>query len=552
MIISNTSLRFRLQAAALLLAAVCFSALAADEVPLEGEAYRLADQAYHELAAGHTDAASAAVVKALQLLPDSRQLGLLLLDIQQHKGDLDAARQQADALLARLPNDSSVLAQCGYLAQRQQRHQAAMEYFYAALSQPGLNAEQQRNVRLAWANSALTTKQYQVVLDSLAGYANEQDATVQLLLAYAHVGLNNSAQAHAAAQLAAAGNGSDSQHEAARQLLEQTKPVVPSDLDLAYAALRDKNDRAALEMFQRAFAAKPGTAAQYSDAAYAAKRLGNNATAIFLFKKALETNAQLPTDKRVFDSQLEFGYHREIEGMSRTFGAVVNAAYQSNGFGPQNNINVMQGGLEAYWQPENAGYQNGKIFQVFARDYQTLYDKSGGMTGSRTQQGSVGARYKPIGDMNVVLTAERLYRIGDLATTDWLLRVGYSTGEGTDIKPYNRDWTTWQFYTEGAYFNTAARYIQSMETRYGHSWRMDSIDSHLVMTPHMALLGNFDSRATPQTAVGIGPGISLRYWFREDSYHAPSSWFDLTAQYLVELTNTRREQGLMLNTILWF
>lgn len=550
MTILNTGLHFRLRVAALLLAAAAFPALAADDVPLEDEAYRLADQAYRELAAGHTDAANAAVIKALQLRPDSLQLGLLLLDIQQRGGNLDVARQQADALLARFPGNPQVLVQRGYLAQRQLRHQAAMEDFYAALSQTGLNAEQQRNVRLAWADSALATKQYQVVLDSLATYAGEQDASVQLRRAYAYVGLNEHEQAHAAAQLAQA--GSASQLEAAHQLLEQTKPVVPDDLDLAYAALRDKNDRTALEAFQRAFAAKPGTAAQFSDAAYAAKRLGDNAAAIALFKKALDANAALPADKQVFDAQLEFGYRREIEGMSRTFGAVANASYQSNGFGPQNNINVMQGGVEAYWQPENIGYQNGKIFQMFARSYETLYDKNGGVTGSRTAQGSVGARYKPIGDMNVVLTAERLLRIGNLATTDWLLRVGYSTGDGTDIKTYNRDWTTWQFYTEGAYFNTAARYIQSMETRYGHSWRMDNVDSRLVMTPHLALLGNFDSRATPQTAVGIGPGISLRYWFREDAYHAPPSWFDLTAQYLVELTNTRREQGLVLNAILWF
>lgn len=541
-----------LRIAILLLSVIPFGVSAEENAPLDGEAFRLTDQAYRELAAGNTDAANAALNKALQLRPDSLQLGLLLLDIQQRKGDLNAAQQQADDLLAHFPNNPQILIQRGYLAQRQQRHQAAMEDFYAVLNQQGLNAEQQHNVRLAWADSALATKQYQVALDALAPYAGEQEASVQLRRAYAYVGLNNQEQAHTAAQLAEAGSGSDSQHEAARQLLEQTRPVVLSDLDQAYAALRDKNDQAALDAFQRAFAAKPGTAAQYSDAAYAAKRLGDNATAISMIQQALDANAQLPEGQKAFDAQLEFGYRREIEGMSRTFGAVVNASYQSNGFGPQNNINVMQGGLEAYWQPEKIGYQNGKIFQMFARGYETLYDRNGGATGSQTQQGSVGARYKPVGDMNVVLTAERLFRIGDLATTDWLLRVGYSTGDGTDIKPYDSDWSTWQFYTEGAYFKTADRYIQSMETRYGHSWRLDGIDSRLVMTPHLALLGNFDNRATPQTAVGIGPGVSFRYWFREDAYHAPSSWAELNLQYMKELTNTRREQGLMLNAILWY
>ncbi|HZW25081.1 MAG TPA: tetratricopeptide repeat protein [Gallionella sp.] len=544
-------MRFRLQAAALLLSGVSFCAQAEDGAPLEGDAYRLADEAYRELALGHVEAAGSAAAKALQLRPDSKQLGLLLLDIQVRQGDLETARQQADALLARFPNDPQVLVQRGYLAQRQQRHQAAMEDFYAALGQPGLDAAQERNVRLAWADSALATKQYRVAIDALAPYAVERDAAVQLSRAYAYAGQGDREQAHAAAQLAA-GSGSDSQHEAARRLLEQTKPAVLSDLDLAYAALRDKNDRDALTAFQRAFADQPGTVAQYSDAGYAAKRLGDNAAAISLFEKALDANAQLPPGERVFDAQLEFGYRREIQEMSRTFGAVANVSYQSNGFAPQNNINAMQGGLEVYWQPEEGGYRNGKIFQVFARGYETLYDKNGGATGSATAQGSIGARYKPIGDMNVVLTAEKLFRVGNLASDDLLLRAGYSTGDGSDIRPYQKDWSVWQFYTEGAYFAQAGRYIQSLDTRYGHSWRMDAMDRRLVMSPHLALIGNFDSRAAQQTALGVGPGVSLRYWFRESTYQAPASWFELTAQYLAELTQTGREQGLILNAILWY
>ncbi|MFZ2523750.1 MAG: hypothetical protein A3K04_10775 [Gallionellales bacterium RBG_16_56_9] len=550
MTILLTGLRFHLWAAAMLLATTSFSALAADDVPLEGAAYGLADQAYRELAAGHTGTAHAAAAEALQLRPDSRQLGLLLLDILVRKNDLDAARQQADALLARFPNDPQVLAQRGYLAQRQQRHQAAMDDFYAALSQTGLDAEQQRNVRLAWAGSALATKQHRVVLDALVPYAGERDATVQLPRAYAYIGLNDREQAHAAAQLADA--GSDSRHAEALQLLEQTRVVVLSDLDLAYASLRDKNDHAALEMFRRAFAAKPGTAAQYSDAAYTAKRLGDNDGAIALFGLALDANAQLPPDERPFGAQHEFGYRREIQEMSRKFGVIASTSYQNSGFNPQNNINILQGGMEAYWQPEGIGYQNGRIFQVFARGYETLYDKSGGATGSVTAQGSIGARYKPVGDINVVLTAEKLFPAGNLASNDLLMRVGYSTGAGIDIQPFDRDWANWQFYTEGAYFVNAGRYIQSMESSYGHSWRMDALDGRLVVTPHVVLAGDFDSRATVRTALGTGPGVSLRYWFREGRYSAPASWFELTSQYRFEFTNTQRARGLTLRATLWY
>jgi hypothetical protein len=553
MTIPFSNVRYAAHAAALLLAACCSSALAGEDVPLQGEAYRLADRAYRELAAGHVDRAAAAAGSALRLRPDSRQLGLLLLDIQLRKGDLAAARRQADALLERFPHDALVLVQRGYLAQREQRHQAAMEDFYAALSQPqGLDAQQQRSARLGWADSALATKQYSVVLDALAPYAREQDATVQLALAYAYVGLNRREQAHAAAQLAQQAGGNAGQRAVARALLAQTAAPVPGDLDQAYAALRDKDDRAALAAFQRAFAAKAGTAGQYADAAYAAKRLGDNATASALFRQALAANAHLPAGQRAFGEQLQYGYRREIEQMNRNYGVVASAAYQSSGFTPQDNVNVLQGGLEAYWQPEDGGYRDGRIFQLFARGYETLYDKSGGATGSRTAQGSVGARYKPLGDANVVLTAERLFRVGNLAYSDWLMRVGYSTGDGLDLQPSSRDWSAWQFYTEGAYFVSAGRYIQSLEGRYGHSWRMDDMGGRLVLTPHLAVLGNYDNRALHPAAVGIGPGLNVRYWFREDAYQAPTSWFDVTVQYMKELTQTRREQGLMLRTTLWY
>jgi len=549
--ISHTGFSSCIWVAALVSASASFSVLAADDVPLEGKAYQLADQAYRELASGRADMAYSSVTKALQLRPDSRQLGLLLLDIHVHRAELEAARQQADDLLARFPDDSQVLIQRGYLAQRQERHQEAMEDFYAALKQ-GLDEKQQRNVRLAWADSALTTKQYGVVLDALAPYAENQDATVQLRRAYAFSGLNEQGQARAAALLAESGSGTDEQHSAARQLLAQTMPAQQSDLDLAYAELRDRNDRAALEAFERAFAVQPGTASQYSDAAYAAKRLGENERAVALFGYALDANAQLPQAERPFDEQNEFGYRREIQEMSRTSGVVASVSYQSSGFGPQNNINILQGGLEAYWQPKDIGYRNGSIFQMFARSYETLYDKSGGATGSVTVQGSVGARYKPIGDINLVLTAEKLFRIGSLASDDLLMRAGFSTGHGSDIQPYNRDWDNWQFYTEGAYFLKAGRYIQSMESSYGHSWRIEQMHGRLVLTPHAVLAGDFDNRAAAHTSLGAGPGISMRYWFREDKYRAPASWLELTTQYRYEFTRTQRARGLTMRATLWY
>jgi hypothetical protein len=40
-----------------------------------------------------------------------------------------------------------------------------------------------------------------------------------------------------------------------------------------------------------------------------------------------------------------------------------------------------------------------------------------------------------------------------------------------------------------------------------------------------SLAADYDSAAADKTAVGIGPGATARYWFREDT-HAPRSYID--------------------------
>lgn len=61
------------------------------------------------------------------------------------------------------------------------------------------------------------------------------------------------------------------------------------------------------------------------------------------------------------------------------------------------------------------GYRDGSLLQFFIRSFQTLDDQSGGADGAATNQGSLGARWKPLRDYNLVLTGERLISIGDLA-----------------------------------------------------------------------------------------------------------------------------------------
>ncbi|KMW49207.1 tetratricopeptide repeat protein [Ralstonia insidiosa] len=555
--------------------ALCHGVSVAEQPPqpLQPDAYFRADRAYHAIDANKLDDAEAATRAALAVQPDSLQLNLLLLDVLTRKGQLDAARTQADALVQKYPNEPRVYAQHGFLAQKANDPATAEQDFAHAVQGTDWTPQEQRNLHLAWSDSAYSAKHPQAALDALSGLPDQPKADVQLRLAQSRLQLGDRDGATQAATLAEEHATDPAQKRYAKALLAEamapqaqggaTSPDDPRaigqrELNEAYSHLRARDDRAALAAFQRGFATGQGNWSHYADAAYAAKRLGDNPTAIKLFRQSLDhadadakgdsggnSDDRLPPDRR-------FGYRREVEQMQRTFGMVLSGAYQTSAFGLPNTVSTAQGGAEVYWQPPGIGYRDGSIFQLFVRGYDSVYDRNG-TTGLPTAQGSVGARYKPIKDLNLVFTAERLFRIGQLTTNDTLLRIGFSTDQGLDLQVTKPRWQTWQVYGEGAYFLNQGRMIASTEMRYGHTWLLNSISDHLTVYPHVVLAGDHDNKAPDrQLALGVGPGINFRYWFRESQYSAPASWLDLTVQYRLPLTHADRAKGVVARAILWF
>lgn len=528
------------------------SVYAAGDAPLNSSAYALAEQAYAFLAKGDVDEAGRAAEAAMREQPGSRQLGFLRLDILMRKDDLVAAQKLADGMVTSFPGDAEVLVQRGYVEQRRKLYQEAMNDFYAALSLPnGIeDVARQRWIRLSWADCALVTHQPKVALEVLSPYANERDAAVQLRMANAYWALGMRPETHRSAELAELAAGNDNEREMARQLLQASAPVVPGDLDMAYARMNEKDDAGAVQMFKKGFAKTPGNVYQYIDAGYAAKRVNDNASEVEWFSRALDADRQ--ADNPVLDEQQRFNYRRNNQEVERRFGAVASVVYQGNGFGPMDNFNVVQSGLEAYWRPEGDGNRDGRLLNFFVRGFENVWDGAGGAVGAQTIQGDVGVRYKPFSSLNLIVLVDRMFRIGDLSSNDWAVRWAYSDGVGGDLSTMQGSWLMWSFYTDGSYFMTAPQYIQTFEARYGRTWRLDTLSNRVTLTPHLVLSGDHQSLAVQPNAFGYGPGVSLRYWFREDAYRAPASWCDLTVQYRFETTQTNRAHGLGVRAILWY
>jgi Tfp pilus assembly protein PilF len=551
--------------------ALCQGVLAqpAAMLPLSPEAYHYADRAYQSIAANQLDVAEQSARAALGKQPDSLQLNLLLLDVLTRKGQLDAARELADTLRTRFPDQPRVYAQHGFLAQKAQQPEVAEQDFAKALEGTDWTPQEQRNLRLAWSDSAYAAKHVDAALQALAPLQEQPAPDIQIRLAQARLMVGDREGAAHAAALAGAQADDPVRQRYARALYAQaTEPdqgpaTSPNDprvigqraLNEAYDHLRAHDDRAALEAFQRGFATGEGNWGHYADAAYAAKRLGDNPTAISLFHASLDhadsDGANGDGDQHL-SADRRFGYRREVEQMQRTWGAVLSTAYQASAFGLPTNNSILQGGAEVYWQPPGIGYQDGRILQFFVRGYDNLYDGSSAPAGLPTAQGSVGARYKPIKDTNLVFNAERLIKVGSQSMNDTLLRIGYSTDQGIDLQVAKPRWQTWQAYGEGAYFVNAGRLIVSGEARYGHTWRLDTVSDRLTVYPHIVLAGDHDNKAVNQMALGVGPGLNFRYWFRESKYAAPASWLDFTVQFRAPLTHADRAKGLVVRAILWF
>jgi tetratricopeptide (TPR) repeat protein len=540
------------------------------------QAYRAADAAYKLEAQGNYPAAVTSARRAVALAPGNQAYRRLLVDALANAGHLAEADKVATDALSNDPHDGALLAQRGYIRQRSGQFAEAADDFVAAQAAGLATDAERRNVALALADAALSSKQPQRSVDALQPYANDKTYAVASRRAFALLGLGEKEEAlsafSSAADLATTAQERATMTKAeinlladlgrradATALFEKAKAAGAldgaSDLDIAYLAVRLGDDTTATALFSQAKAAGNLTGPAMLDAGYAAKRSVDNADAIADFKAAIDANAE---GKLPLSQQSLFETRREVAELERTWGAFASLTYGAVGVMPSSSLTpppvgrILQAGTEVYWRPPLIGYRDGRIFEVFVRSFETLTDATGAPTGAPTWQGAAGMRVKPFSDFNLVLEGARVFPIGTNARQDWLARVAFSHGDGTDLRYDATNWTMWQIYAEyDRYFQTVENVV-AYEARLGRSFRIDAISDRLVATPFLALGGSYDSLFATPSALGAGPGISVRWWFRDDKYTAPMSFIDLNVQYRFKLAGDDRARGVFVGLTLAF
>ncbi|MDO5625374.1 MAG: tetratricopeptide repeat protein [Pseudomonadota bacterium] len=336
------------------------------------------------------------------------------------------------------------------------------------------------------------------------------------------------------------------------QAMQAPALQASADPDLAYLATRVGDDATGLAVFNRAHAQGALPVTSWQDAAYTASRLADNDTALGYFRQAIDAAAD---GRLALTPRRHFETRREIADRARTWG--VNALLGYRGISPGLGAaatgygDVAQLVGEAYWRPQ--GYRDGSFWELYGGLAQTLYSKRGGATGSATTQGALGLRVKPLRAHNLVLSAERRVRIGSLSANDWLLRAGYSGGTGTDLRVDVPDWPTVHLFAEAGRFLRAKRDYLTFEAQAGRSWRLDGGSAagsgRWVLFPHAVLGVDYSTPRTPagyNGAAGLGLGLGVRHWFREDAHHAPRAYLDLSLQHRWRLAGDERGKGWFL------
>lgn len=356
------------------------------------------------------------------------------------------------------------------------------------------------------------------------------------------------------------------QRRTARERLQQardTGELEPmSDLQIAYLSVQAGDDDGAHASFRQSDAVTPLTPTATQDAAYNAIRVNDDAQAVAYFKRVIDAQASGDLD---MPAQQLFDTRRTVGDVSRRVGLTSTTSYRGNnsssglssapGSGSSSN-DSLQNSTELSWRA--LGYRNARFVELYGRITDTLWSKNGDSdTGFDALQGAVGIRVKPFTSLNVMAAFERTFPLGSSDVDgDWLVRLGYGSSVGTDLRVDASSWWTSQFFAEaGHYINDSRDYFNS-EWQVGRSYAIGGAGSRWVTFPHVVAAFDYDSKMNSGTdadgrtesssgkAGGVGVGNNVRYWFREDAYNAPRSYVDFSLQYRVKVLGDDRAQGV--------
>ena len=352
-------------------------------------------------------------------------------------------------------------------------------------------------------------------------------------------------------------NQAETAMEYARKSVELFPDNEIRNLQAAYLFLHFQRDSEAMHYFENALdiikIIPDEQAFIYMDLFYAYKRLGNNKRQRDRLERYIELQdslvaKQFPKEKQSLESL--YVARREHADLIREFGWYSGNYYNHRASGDY----AFQIINDFYWQP---WYNNGRSVQLYGQMQATLdsrYSDSGSFDGrtyhtndseyfNDSVAAALGIRVDPLTEYNLILTLEKILKIGRQTRDDFRGRIGYSWDTGLELKPFEPNWLYSTFFNELTHSFQPNDDTYSGEARLGRSFRLDGLNDRLVLTPHLVSTWGYGGKEIKEKGerwyLETGLGLHLRQWYREDKYNAPQSYTDIIIQYRSGLSHRR-------------
>jgi hypothetical protein len=327
---------------------------------------------------------------------------------------------------------------------------------------------------------------------------------------------------------------------------------------LAYAYKEIQQSDAVFHLFETVRERSPGNLSLHKEVAYLQLHSGHNEEATHGLPQGIAQELSdlqvAEEDTRTLERDIE-QMRSEVQRLTRRFNLVLYQAWRSNTQPVRTSPSVFgqgvipsQGGLELAYQPPVIGLHDERIFQIFGRFLWSTEPRSLKVDDD-SLQGSVGIRYKPLKSLNAYLSAERLFKIGQQAENNWLLRVTYGWDQGARLKIGESLWNYSFLYGDLGYFVKHPTNVAFYgEARQGLALK---VGNAVMLTPHLVLDGRYQSLDTDRNSyLEGGFGASLKYFFNATRYETPRSSLELLIQYKIGLIESA--SGLVVTGIVQF
>ncbi|RDU98416.1 NfrA family protein [Trinickia dinghuensis] len=330
-------------------------------------------------------------------------------------------------------------------------------------------------------------------------------------------------------------------------------------LDAGYVALRAGDNARALAAFKQADAQGKLPASTLADVGYAAESANRDAVSARYFERAIDKLAA--ESRRHVRGPVKGAEAQQLEDLraahseaTRRWGFDVTLDYR--GAGLQSGYlsaprpvtsNSWQAGTEVYWRP--FGSLGDRMLELYARGYESFGVAGGGASGADSLEAAFGVRGKPFANLDAIAAFERIVPIGSQAQGDWLARLAYSGGIGTERRVDVPSWWTLSAYAEGGHYFVHQSNYATAVLEAGRTYRVDRVSPRFTLFPYAVVGADYDSTIDSSIPVGAGVGVTGRYAFRDGRYDTLRSSIELSVQYRWKIVGDDRARGVFCSAV---